>query len=131
MLSQPLIYLLVAQASSFLIPLTQSVRLLMVTYPSPCSNCAAHIPNLIATNFWYILALYLRICSENFDKKYRSAAKPISNHKFRINCSLKTYISEHQFRIWIGKKNCVEIVPLKDTFSEHKFKIWIGEKICA
>ena len=31
----------------------------------------------------------------------RSAATLISNHKFWINCSLKKYISEHKFRIWI------------------------------
>ena len=42
MLSQPLIYLLVAQASSFLIPLTQSVRLPMVTYPSLCSTSVTY-----------------------------------------------------------------------------------------
>ena len=42
MLRKPLFYLLVAYASSFLIPLTQSVRLPMVTYPSLCSTCVTY-----------------------------------------------------------------------------------------
>ena len=35
-------------------------------------------------------------CRENFDNKYRTAAKLISNHKLSNNCSLKKYISEHK-----------------------------------
>ena len=41
-LGNPYFYLLVAYASSFLIPLTQSVRLAMVTYPSLCSTCVTY-----------------------------------------------------------------------------------------
>ena len=33
-------------------------------------------------------------CCENFDKKYRAAAKLISNHKLQNNCSLKKCISK-------------------------------------
>ena len=35
-------------------------------------------------------------CGENFDKKYRAAVTPISNHKLSNNSSLKKYISEHK-----------------------------------
>ena len=41
-LGNPYFYLLVAYASSFLIPPTQSVRLAMVTYPSLCSTCVTY-----------------------------------------------------------------------------------------
>ena len=35
-------------------------------------------------------------CGEKFDKKYRAAAKLISNHKLQSNCFVKKCISKHK-----------------------------------
>ena len=55
-------------------------------------------------------------CGEKFDKKYRSTAELISNHEFWINYSLKKYVSEHKFRMWIGKKFVHKLFPQKIHF---------------
>ena len=62
-------------------------------------------------------------CGENLDKKYKAAAKLISNHKLQNNCSLKKCISKHKCSLkllpqkCIAKHNCsLKLLPQKMHF---------------
>ena len=44
-------------------------------------------------------------CGENFGKKYRAAAKLISNHKLQNNCFVKKCISKHKSTLKLLKKS--------------------------
>ena len=66
-----------------------------LTYLVNCKQFVIHLNSI----FMHVNIAKFFTCGEKFDKKYRSTAKLISNHKFWINYSLKKYISEHKFRI--------------------------------
>ena len=62
-------------------------------------------------------------CCENCDKKYRAAAKLISNHKLQNNCSLKKGISKRKCFlkllpqiIHFTTQMHIKIAPSKNTF---------------